>query len=145
MTKKLCLILIMVMALVLPGMAHAKRMSVAVDKANIRSGPGTNYDIIWQVQLYYPVLVQDCVNDWCRFTDVDGQAGWLHKNLLDDTKSVVTNKDKCNVRSGPSTDSKKVAIVEAGVPFKVLANKGRWIKVEHVSGLVGWLHASLVW
>ncbi|SHJ34029.1 SH3-like domain-containing protein [Desulfatibacillum alkenivorans DSM 16219] len=134
-----------VLFLLMPGLAFAKRMSVAVDKANIRSGPGTNYDIIFRVERYFPVLVEDCVNDWCRFTDVDGQAGWLHRSLLDDVKSVITTKDKCNVRSGPGTNNKKVAIVEAGVPFKVLTTKGRWIKVEHVSGVVGWIHASLVW
>ena len=143
MKKTVCILLALI--LFMPGMAFARRMSIAVDTANIRSGPGTDYPIIWKSSKYYPVLVEGCVDNWCRFTDVDGSAGWLHKNLLDTTKSVVTSKDQCNLRSGPGTNNKKIAILEAGIPFKVLATKGRWIKVEHVSGLVGWLHASLVW
>jgi uncharacterized protein YraI len=34
-----------------------ERLTVAVPKANIRSGPGTKYDIIWQVYKYYPLRV----------------------------------------------------------------------------------------
>ena len=40
---------------VLVGEASAKRLAVSVDKANIRSGPGLNHDILWSVGKYYPL------------------------------------------------------------------------------------------
>ena len=49
-----------------------ERLTVAVPKANIRSGPGTQYDIIWQVYKYYPIKVIKKTGSWYRFSDFEG-------------------------------------------------------------------------
>ena len=39
----------------LPGwMLAAERLSVSVPKANIRSGPGTDFDVLWEIEQYWP-------------------------------------------------------------------------------------------
>ena len=142
--KKAVLVLAFILAV--PGIANAGRMSVRVEKANIRSGPGTGYEAMWMVEKYHPIMILKCVGKWCHISDFEGEKGWLRKDLLDKTSSVITKCEDCNVRSGPGTGYKtKMKNLPSGVPFKVLKTKGRWLNIRHKDGLTGWIHSSLVW
>jgi len=122
-----------------------ERLTVAVPKANIRSGPGTQYDIIWQVYKYYPIKVIKKTGSWYRFSDFEGDKGWIYKLLVRKISSVITTKEKCNIRSGPGTKYSVVFTTEKGVAFKVIKRKGSWIHVRHADGDEGWIYKSLVW
>ena len=125
--------------------AQAERYSVSVPKANIRSGPGTKYDWIWQVGKYYPIEVKKKSGPWYFFRDFEDDEGWVHKSLLHKVHTVITKKNKCNVRSGPGTKNNIAFTVGEGIPFKVIKKKGNWFHVEHADGDKGWIHKSLVW
>lgn len=134
-----------VLLIIFSSAALAERLAVAASIANIRSGPATKYDILWKVGKYHPVLVLKKSGNWYHFRDFEGDKGWIHKSLLRKIPSVITNKKKCNVRSGPGTKYKILFATEKGVPFKTLKRKGNWIKVQHADGDKGWIHKSLVW
>lgn len=123
----------------------AERMAVAADIANIRSGPGTDYEQIWQVEKYYPVVVLQKKGDWYEFKDFEGDRGWIHRDLLDNATTVVIKANNCNLRSGPGTQFDIVLTVDKGIPFKVLQKKDRWYQVEHADGDRGWVFNALVW
>ena len=125
--------------------AFAERMSIASDIANIRSGPGTNTDILWKVEKYHPVEIIKKQNDWYQFKDYEGDKGWIHNSLLSSDKTVITKENVCNIRSGPSTKYPIVFTAEKGIPFKVLKEDKGWLNVEHSDGDKGWIHSSLVW
>lgn len=130
----------------LPAMAAAQeRMTVTASIANMRSGPGTKHDVLWQVEQYHPVIIVEKKGNWYKIKDFEKDTAWIHKSLLGNVKSVITLKKKCNVRSQSSTKSSILFTVEKGVPFKVLTRKGDWMKIEHADGDVGWIHKSLVW
>jgi SH3-like domain-containing protein len=122
-----------------------ERLTVAVPKANIRSGPGTRYDIIWQVYKYYPIKVIKKTGSWYRFVDFEGDKGWIDSSLVRNISSVITTKDKCNVRSGPDKKYRVVFTTEKGVAFKVINRKDNWIHVRHPDGDEGWIFKSLIW
>ena len=129
-------------------MAHvvsAERMAVSVPIANIRSGPGENYDILWAVEKYHPLDVFKKSGQWYHFRDFEGDEGWIHKSLLDNVPSVITKTENCNIRSGPDTHFEVLFEVEKGIPFKALERKGHWIQIQHADGDKGWIHESLVW
>ena len=130
---------------VYPGTVQAQRLAVGAAIANVRSGPGTQYDVLWQVEKYYPFEVLKKENKWYYFKDFEGDRGWLHESLVKKIKSVVTTCSSCNVRSGPGTKYAKVFGVERGTPFKVLGKRGNWIQIEHGEGHRGWIYKSLVW
>lgn len=139
-------IVLVVFLLLLPAMAAAqKRMTVTASIANMRSGPGTKHDVLWQVEQYHPVIIVEKKGNWYKIKDFEKDMAWIHKSLLGSVKSVITIKKKCNVRSQSSTKSSILFTVEKGVPFKVLTRKGDWMKIEHADGDVGWIHKSLVW
>ena len=127
------------------GTALAERLSVAAGIANIRSGPGGKYEILWKVEKYYPLLVIKKEKNWFQFRDFEGDEGWIHASLLAKIPSVITKSDKCNIRSGPGTKHKIVLTVESGIPFKVLKRERKWIQIQHADGDRGWIHQSLVW
>ncbi|MCD4787602.1 MAG: SH3 domain-containing protein [Desulfobacterales bacterium] len=134
-----------VLLIVFSSIAIAERLTATSSIVNIRSGPGTKYDILWKVGKYHPILVLKKSGSWYRFRDFEGDKGWIHKSLVRNIPSVITNKENCNVRSGPGTKYKILFATEKGVPFKTLKRKGNWIHVQHADGDKGWIHKSLVW
>ncbi|WP_319522953.1 SH3 domain-containing protein [uncultured Desulfosarcina sp.] len=125
--------------------AQAERLSVKTDIANVRSGPNTSDAVIWQVEKYHPLNVVRTQGDWCLFEDFEGDRGWIHRSLLDTTRTVIVKKNKCNVRSGPGTGNAIRFTVDKGIPFKVIEEKGDWLHVIHADGDKGWLHRALLW
>ena len=123
----------------------AERYAVMGKIANIRSGPGTKYEILCQAEKYYPINIIKKSGNWYQVEDFEGDVGWIHKSLIRKISSVITIKSKCNIRSGPGMKYKIVFISKKGVPFKVLKKKGNWIRVQHSEGHEGWIHKSLVW
>ncbi len=134
-----------VLLIIFSSIALAERLTATSSIVNIRSGPGTKYDILWKIGKYHPILVLKKSGNWYRFRDFEGDKGWIHKSLVRKIPSVITNKEKCNVRSGPGTKYKILFATEKGVPFKTLKRKGNWIHVQHADGDKGWIHKSLVW
>jgi SH3-like domain-containing protein len=146
MTKSIRLVIILsVLLLIAAGEVLAQRVAVSVPKANIRSGPGTQYDVLWNCEKYYPLVVQRKNGEWYRFKDFENDEGWIHSSIVDNTRSVITKNQKTNVRSGPGTQFKIVFTVEKGVPFKVIEQKGQWLNIQHADGDQGWIYNSLVW
>lgn len=125
--------------------AFAERIAVSVPKANIRSGPGTGYAVLWEVEKYHPLDVLTKQGEWYQFKDFEGDKGWIFTSVVNNTPSVITKKDKCNVRSKASTKAPVAFTAEKGIPFKVLDRKGQWIYIEHADGDKGWIHETLVW
>lgn len=124
----------------------AQRVSVSVESANVRTGPGTKYEIVWKgVEKHYPLLILDQAGSWYYVKDFESDTGWIFKKLVSKTRTVITTKERCNVRKGPGAKKPLAFVVDSGVPFKVLARKGNWIQVQHADGDKGWIHKSLVW
>jgi SH3-like domain-containing protein len=139
------LIALLLLAVTVTDAVAEQRLAVKTPTANIRSGPGTQYDVLWQVEKYYPILVIDKSDPWYQFKDFENDTGWVHKSLVEDIETVITRKDLCNIRSGPGTGEKILFTVNKGVPFKVLEHKGQWLHIEHADGDQGWIYDSLVW
>ncbi len=123
----------------------AARLSVSAPLANIRSGPGTAYDTLWQIEKFHPIEVLRRSGNWIFFRDFEGDQGWIHSSLVQKTPTVITAKEVCNIRSGPATSFSILFTVGKGIPFKILELKGDWYRIQHADGDTGWIHKSLVW
>ncbi|MBW2246767.1 MAG: SH3 domain-containing protein [Deltaproteobacteria bacterium] len=142
---KPCAVIIMILLLVFSSAAWAERLAVSVSVANVRSGPGENYDVLWEIEEYHPLDVIKKSGQWYQFRDFEGDEGWIHKSLVRNIPSIITKKERCNIRSGPTNGSAILFTVEKGIPFKVIKRKGSWIYGQHADGDKGWIHNSLVW
>ncbi len=65
-----------------PLLTSKKKTIVKVKKANLRVGPGKNYEIV--ATALYGVVFTRGRNDgsWVQVTHSDGTKGWLHKSLI---------------------------------------------------------------
>ena len=137
--------LIIILMLICGDLASAERLSVSVQIANVRSGPGITNEVLWKIEKHHPLLILKKSGSWYYFRDFEGDQGWIHKSLINKISSIITKKEKSNIRSGPGTTFKILFTVEKGIPFKVINQKGAWIHIQHADGEKGWIHRSLVW
>ncbi|WP_417207012.1 SH3 domain-containing protein [Antarctobacter sp.] len=49
-----------------------------------------------------------------------------------------------NLRTGPSVQYHVLGKMPHGSPVKLLEAPGKWVKVRHVSGLIGWAHSGFL-
>ena len=140
-----CFVILATLFFTVTGADASERMAVKSDVANIRAKPDTESDTLWQVEKYYPLLILEKKESWYRFKDFEGDVGWIHGSLVDDTPTVIVKVNRANVRSGAGTQFDLVFDADKGTPFKVLEKNGRWFKVEHADGDVGWIFNSLLW
>ncbi len=127
---------------------NADALCVTVSEANLRSGPGTNYDKTWEVYKYMPLRKVGQKGDWYKVKDVDGDSHWIYKKLVSaSVHCAVVRKSTANVRTGPGTNYRKVgwSPVEHYYSFRRIGIKGDWIKVEDEVGDTGWVAKSLLW
>jgi SH3-like domain-containing protein len=143
--KTVSIIVALTLAALATAATAAQRLTVESTVANIRSGPGTKYPVLWKVEKYYPIEVIKNQDSWIYFRDFEDDKGWIHKSLVGQTPAVIVKKDDCNVRSGPGTNHDIVFTVEKGIPFKELSRKNNWIHIQHADGDKGWIYRTLVW
>ncbi len=130
--------------------SFAEMLSVDGDSVNLRSGPGTNYDVKWEYGKGFPLKVISKEGDWVKVSDFEDDSGWIYRPLLVDKGHMIVkmNKDKnskINIRSGPGVNYKIVGKAYYGVVFETLEQRDGWAKVKHETGLVGWIKRTLIW
>jgi SH3-like domain-containing protein len=128
----------------LPSFA-AQYVSVKNDGVNVRSGPNTNKEILWEVFKGFPMEVVDKKGDWSEVVDFEGDKGWVYSPLLSNTHTVIVKVNTANMRVGPGKSYEVIATVKYGVVFQPIDSDGEWIKVKHEDGTTGWIHKNLLW
>ncbi len=129
---------------------YSEMLSVSGEKVNLRSGPGTNYDVKWEYGNGFPLKVLTKKGKWIKVKDFENDTGWLYKTLASKTPHLIVkvnkNKNKkINIRKGPGRNFKIIGKAYYGVVFTNLEEKKGWARVKHESGLEGWIKRSLLW
>lgn len=52
------------------------------DQCNVRSGPGTNFDVLFTVEKGVPFKVIKREGHWIYVEHADGDRGWIHGSLV---------------------------------------------------------------
>jgi SH3-like domain-containing protein len=129
---------------------HAEMLSVSGNDINLRTGPGTKYRVVWELDQGFPLEVLKRTGDWYRVRDFEGTIGWIHRSGVDKTPHMIVNTNKktkkqINLRSGPGTKYRVVAKAHYGVVLKTLEQNKGWVKVQHEQGVTGWVKRNLLW
>lgn len=125
-------------------------LCVKTSTANLRSGPGTQYEKVWQVYRFMPLEKVGVSNskDWYAVRDVDGDVSWIHKSLVTGSfRCAVVEAKVVNVRTGPGTRYPRRFSEPAKQydSFRILRTKGAWVKVKDEWNAVGWIHKNFLW
>lgn len=134
-------------AILLVSQAYAADyVSIKGDNVNVRTGAGTDYEVSMELFDGYPLKVIDTQGDWLKVVDFENDSGWIHKSLVTDGNTVIVNGSKnVNMRAEASTNSTVIATVDRGVVLTKLETQGKWQKLKHSSGLIGWIYSPLLW
>ncbi len=147
--KKLFAVLIFFLFIVSVN-SDARALCVNVSKANLRAGPSTKYEKVWEVYKYMPFMKVgvSLSGDWYAVQDVDGDVSWIYKKLVTSKyKCAVVKSEEVNIRTGPGTNYEKCSSGSAKqyYSFKILKTQGSWVKVKDEWGEVGWIHTDYLW
>lgn len=147
--RRTLLLLLIGLCLAVPA-RQCSALCVNVSKANLRTGPGTEYMKSWEVGKYMPFekVGMSLSGDWYAVKDVDGDVHWIFKKLVDEScRTAVVTGDKIAVRKGPGTSYSKTSpgLVSKYHCFKVVEEKGNWLKGTDSSGATGWIHKKFLW
>ena len=130
------------------GLKLPRYAALKTDDANMRSGPGERYPVIWQYKRHdLPVRIEREFDVWRLVEDMDGIKGWVHQATLTGRRSfVVTGADDRTLRAEGSEAAEAVAVLKPGVVGRVKSCDGAatWCQVQ-VGDYRGWLKRSDLW
>lgn len=128
------------------GLEIPRFVSISSDKANLRTGPGEQYPILWVYSKKdYPLEIIAEYESWRKVRDIDGGEGWMHVVLLSGKRTVlVIGAEPQTLYREPDTLSRPVARLEPGVIGEILECDGQWCKVD-AGREDGWIMARNLW
>ena len=150
------LILSLVFSIIAASVAWAGEMRVVNSPGdgflNLRSGPGSQFNIIQTMQHGEMVEVLERAGKWSRVAhEKSGARGWAFHKYLAPFEGGVPMKfihspgdGYLNLRTGPGTGFKIVRRMYNGESVEILERKGSWVRVYHQSGAQGWCSAKFL-
>jgi len=144
----------------------ADQVIIDTDHLNVRSGPGTQFEKVNQVntnETYPMIQIQD---DWVEI-EIDGSSGWItteyvtieqeadeidnqeetevNENETTDTEpiTITISHENTHVRNGPSIDDDIIMFAEQGQQFEATLEKEDWYKIMIEDG-TGYIFKELI-
>lgn len=160
----LALVLALVMGLGVAGIALADATfrpssgtAYATDAVNVRSGPGTSYTVLGYLSRGEKVTITGTVsNGWTQIQLPGNRLGYVSSAYLSasypsggcvivtpsggDRYKVTTGA--LNVRSGPGTNYRVIAVLEKGDIVTRIGQSGKWFKVSTSNGADAWVSSK---
>ncbi len=117
-------------------------VSLRVSSANLRTGPGERFPIEWVYQKKgLPVELLKKYDIWRKIRDYEGTEGWVHRRMLTDNRTVMTqNADQSVLYDEEDTSSAIIAFIDPLVIGRLqeCPNKSLFCKVAF-PGATGWI------
>lgn len=134
---------------------------VTVSAANVRTGPGGQYEVLAILYQGQSVRVQGRNNasSWIQVTLGNGQVGWMRSSAVQTnvpvsslpvvefqppTNTAIVNTGALNVRYGPGTGFGVFTVLVRGQVVSMLgrAAYSTWVQVRLPSGTLGWVNSN---
>ncbi len=134
------LLLLLLLSIALP--AAARPLVVDASLLNVRSGPGTSYEVIGQIPRGTVVVAAGASGAWAKVILPDGKAGWVsttYTKAYDPPRYAIVEVDLLNVRSGPGTNYGIVNQLSRSTAIAVLQEQNSWLRVILPGGGQGWI------
>jgi lipoprotein-anchoring transpeptidase ErfK/SrfK/SH3-like domain-containing protein len=107
---------------------------------NVRSGPGTNYQVLQQTSRGDRFPIVRTASGWHEIKlsvapATDGPSAWVRQDMVAKVgKVLIITQDKVNLRAGPSLSHLVVSTSGVGKTFPVVGEQGDWYQISLVSG-----------
>jgi N-acetylmuramoyl-L-alanine amidase len=131
-----------------------KQVEATVNPLNVRSGPGTSFQVMTQIrpEQSFPLTKEE--GDWVQIQLNDVENGWVAKWLVQikdvDLKQVsqvsqiaTVKASILNIRSGPDTSYSIIGKLESGEKVKIIEINQGWYKISFENDH-GWVAGDYV-
>jgi SH3-like domain-containing protein len=123
-------------------------MSLKFNEVNVRAGPSVEFPLILSYKTaLLPVKVVAEYDNWYKIIDMDGDGGWVRKNLLSNYRTIITISDGI-IYSSPYEEAYPKYKVEKNVVLGLVKCKENRCKVVIKLGKnkdKGWLDKKIIW
>lgn len=131
------------------GLPLPRFVSLKSNPANVRRGPGLEYDIAFTfVRAGLPVEITQEFDTWRKIRDADGSEGWVHQSLLSGERTaLVAPWDKGGpfaARQSAEAGAAVLFYLEPRVITKVEECTGTWCLIN-VQDHEGWIEQERLW
>ena len=127
------------------GPALAEMVSIARPSVHMRSGPGTNSPVRFELAAGFPLQVLGRKGGWLRVRDFEGDVGWVSAALVSRAPRMIVKAKRVNLRRGPGTRFAVVGHADYASILATRARSGNWVEVRARDGRIGWVRRDLVW
>jgi SH3-like domain-containing protein len=115
------------------------------NEINLRTGPGSNYPIVWIYQRRgMPVEVVAEFESWRKIRDWQGTVGWVHQSMLDGRRGALVIGGERILRHEPAISAAGVARLQDGVIGRIKSCEADWCRLE-TDSYEGWLKRDEFW
>lgn len=147
---------------------HADQAIIEADRLNVRTGPGTHFETIHQVNTNEIYQVIQIENDWVEI-EIDGGSGWItaeyitieqetsENNVENETEAkdneydktpsnqshIIISNENTQVRKGPSVDHEIIMFANKDNEFEVISEDENWYEITTDEG-TGYIYKALI-
>ncbi|MCK5654892.1 MAG: SH3 domain-containing protein [Candidatus Aureabacteria bacterium] len=111
----------------MPQKADASYCEITGSRVNVRSGPGTNYDVICQIHKGDIVKTEGIEGKWACIYPNEKVFGWVKSPYLD--KEGTVSVKKLNVRAGANENFSLICALDKGYKVSIVGEFGSWKKI----------------
>ncbi len=127
------------------GLPLPRFVSLSAGEANLRTGPGDRYPILWVfVKRGIPLEITAEYGAWRRVRDNEGTTGWMHSALLSGTRTSLITGPIRTLYAEPSVSARKVLRAEPGVISALESCSNGWCRID-IMGREGWIPQEHIW
>ena len=127
------------------GLPVPRFVSLKFNKANLRSGPGSEYPVLWQYrQAGLPLLVDAEFGVWRKVRDADGTTGWMHGAGLSLRRMAFIHDGMAKIYQQDSSESGVVAVAEKNALLELESCPKNWCRVT-TDTVKGWIQRTKIW
>ena len=108
-------------------------------RVNLRTGPGTGYEIILKIPSGAIVTVQSITNNWAKLTYL-GKTGYSYGSYLTKGQDYITT-GSVNLRTGPSTAYSILLNIPSGKSVRIFTTANNWGRLVY-NGTVGYSYMA---
>ena len=133
------------------------RLRVTASWLRLRTGPGTDYEIInkYRTGSIVTVLNNKTSRNWYYVRTSKGETGWMYKGYLSGTGTIDTvpaskyasgsavASRNVNLRTGPSKKYDVITLLPAGQKMTIVGKTGSWYQVT-VGKQTGYVMQKLI-
>ena len=127
---------------------------VIADTLNVRSGQGSNDEVLFTVKKDDKVTIIETSNGWHKIQNDEGKEGWVSSSYISLSEEIYeenisrsstiqkeVNTNGLNMRSGPSTSYRSITKINKGTKVEVISESNGWSKIKY-DGRIGYVYST---